>query len=62
MGRLDEANSSFSTALCLWPSLAAGWLSWGSYCDAMFTHTTGDATWLEYAVTCYLQVSTARPY
>ena len=54
LGEAEAANAAFSTSLSLWPGLAVGWLSWGAHCDAMFLQT-GNATWLEYAVTCYLQ-------
>jgi hypothetical protein len=30
----DSADRAFSIALTLWPQLAAGWLSWGEFCDA----------------------------
>ena len=52
----EQANQAFSTALSLWPNLADGWLSWGAHCDAMYQQS-GNPTWLQYAVTCYLQVS-----
>ncbi len=29
----DSADRAFSIALTLWPQLAAGWLSWGEFCD-----------------------------
>ena len=51
----EQANQAFSTALSLWPNLADGWLSWGAHCDAMYQQS-GNPTWLQYAVTCYLQV------
>lgn len=52
----EQANQAFSTALSLWPNLADGWLSWGAHCDAMYQQS-GNPTWLQYAVTCYLQVT-----
>lgn len=30
----DAADQAFSTSLALWPQLAAGWLSWGEFCDS----------------------------
>lgn len=51
----EAANAAFSTALSLWPGLADGWLSWGAHCDNMYQQS-GNPTWLQYAVTCYLQV------
>ena len=30
----EAANRAFSTSLALWPQLAAGWLSWGDFCDS----------------------------
>ena len=29
----DAANKAFATSLALWPQLAEGWLSWGTFCD-----------------------------
>lgn len=65
----EQANSAFSTSLSLWPSLAAGWLSWGTFCDHMYEKSRnsglpgqpGNHMWLEYAVTCYLQVTLHPP-
>ena len=34
LGDGDAADRSFSTALALWPQLAAAWLSWGEFCDS----------------------------
>lgn len=33
LGDPEAANRAFSTSLALWPQLAAGWLSWGDFCD-----------------------------
>ncbi len=33
LGDAEAANCAFSTSLALWPQLAAGWLSWGDFCD-----------------------------
>lgn len=50
-----DANMAFSTSLTLSPQLPDGWLSWGAFCDSQY-RATKDATWLESAVTAYLQV------
>ena len=34
LGDGDAADRAFSTALTLWPQLAAAWLSWGEFCDS----------------------------
>eukprot|EP00798_Chlamydomonas_sp_ICE-L_P011531 gene11531-34243_t len=62
------AHSAFSTSLCLWKACPEAWVSWGQHCDKQYdaavllqAHhqagpgTTSAATWLEYAVYCYIQ-------
>ena len=58
MGQPEQANSSFSTSLTLFAQLPQGWLSWACFCNTQFTETK-DPSWLESAVTAYLQVATA---
>jgi len=36
----DAADQAFSTSLVLWPQLAAGWLSWGEFCDSRVSATS----------------------
>jgi transformation/transcription domain-associated protein len=51
----DNANTAYSTALSLCQQLPEGWVSWGTHCDQMY-QAQKNPVWLEYAVTCYLQV------
>ncbi|EIE23491.1 hypothetical protein COCSUDRAFT_65942 [Coccomyxa subellipsoidea C-169] len=51
----EAANRAFSTSLSLWPQLAAGWLSWGDFCDSRAKANGSEASWLENAVVCYMQ-------
>ncbi|BDA47386.1 probable transcription-associated protein 1 [Coccomyxa sp. Obi] len=55
LGDPEAANRAFSTSLALWPQLAAGWLSWGDFCDNRAKANAGGANWLENAVVCYMQ-------
>ena len=50
----DAANTAYSTALALFQALPEGWVSWGTHCDQMY-QSSKNTTWLDYAVTCYLQ-------
>ncbi|XP_075655312.1 uncharacterized protein LOC142625565 isoform X3 [Castanea sativa] len=50
----ENANSSYSTAINLFKNLPKGWISWGNYCDMAYKETN-EETWLEYAVSCFLQ-------
>lgn len=65
---LDEpepANSAFSEALTLWSLCPDAWVNWGRYCDDRYMASKHeavqkqqkpvDATWLEFAATCYTQ-------
>lgn len=56
LGDAEPANTAYSTALALYQQLPDGWVSWGSHCDQMYQASRNTA-WLDYAVTCYLQVS-----
>jgi len=55
MKQPEQANSSFSTSLTLCAQLPQGWLSWACFCTTQFNETK-DPSWLESAVTAYLQV------
>jgi len=50
----ELAHSNFSTSLSIDPTLAEGWLSWGSYCEDVY-EAHGNSTYLEYAASCFLQ-------
>ena len=56
LGEAEPANTAYSTALSLYQQLPDGWVSWGSHCDQMY-QATHNTAWLDYAVTCYLQVN-----
>lgn len=58
LGDAEPANTAYSTALALYQQLPDGWVSWGSHCDQMYQASRNTA-WLDYAVTCYLQVNLA---
>lgn len=50
----ESANQSYSDAISRFKNLYKGWISWGNYCDQVYEETHDD-TWLEYAVSCFLQ-------
>ncbi|CAM8985650.1 unnamed protein product [Rhodiola kirilowii] len=50
----ENANVAYSSAIALFKNLSKGWISWGDYCDMVYKETH-DETWLEYAVSCFLQ-------
>ncbi|XP_050292389.1 uncharacterized protein LOC126733218 isoform X1 [Quercus robur] len=50
----ENANSAYSNAINLFKNLPKGWISWGNYCDMAYKETN-EETWLEYAVSCFLQ-------
>jgi hypothetical protein len=54
LGEHGAANNSFSTALTLHRQLPEGWLSWGTFNDAMYS-SSGDKAYLESTAACYLQ-------
>lgn len=41
----EAANRAFSTSLALWPQLAAGWLSWGDFCDSRVSSLDMSYSW-----------------
>ncbi len=55
VGDDEGAHASFSTCLCLWKQCSEAWASWGLHCDRMY-EGSGNTSWLEFAVHCYLQV------
>lgn len=50
----EAANLAYSHAISLFKNLPKGWISWGNYCDMAYKETN-EETWLEYAVSCFLQ-------
>lgn len=54
LGSLEDANQMFATALSHCGDLSSGWLSWGEYCDDIFTRSQ-DFSWASAAVNCYFQ-------
>eukprot|EP00899_Mesostigma_viride_P026573 jgi/Mesvir1/70/Mv13673-RA.2 len=54
MGDGDAANAAFSSSISLQKFNPEGWCSWAEFCDRMYAEK-GEATWLEYAVMCYLK-------
>jgi transformation/transcription domain-associated protein len=54
LGYGDESNTSFSACLSISDSYGKGWLSWGLFCDRVFT-LKKDLQWAEHSVVCYLQ-------
>ncbi|KAJ4961477.1 hypothetical protein NE237_021387 [Protea cynaroides] len=50
----ENANIAYSNAISLFKHLPKGWISWGNYCDMVYKDTQ-EETWLEYAVSCFLQ-------
>ncbi|GJQ09059.1 hypothetical protein GpartN1_g850.t1 [Galdieria partita] len=57
LGYLEDANQMFATALSHCGDLSSGWLSWGEYCDDIFTKSR-DFKWAAAAVNCYFQAIT----
>eukprot|EP00731_Ephydatia_muelleri_P009310 Em0004g1648a len=53
IGRLEDANKAFSSAVQLHDNLAKSWALWGDYLDQLFTKDR--LSW--YQVKCYLQKS-----
>lgn len=54
----EPANMALSTSLMLWRGCPEAWVSWGSYCDAMYERQPQgpkSTSWLQYAAHCYLQ-------
>ncbi|MCL7050221.1 hypothetical protein MKW94_020144 [Papaver nudicaule] len=50
----ENANLAYSNAISLFKHFPKGWISWGSYCDMVYKETHNES-WLEYAVSCFLQ-------
>ncbi|KDO32636.1 hypothetical protein SPRG_19413 [Saprolegnia parasitica CBS 223.65] len=66
LGDKSDANMAFSHSLQLCDSYGKGWLSWGQYCDALFTERK-DLDFAAQTIACYLQAvhhrsSSARLY
>lgn len=57
IGDANGANAAFSQSLMLHRHSPDTWVSWGAYCDHMYEASQPrNPMWLEYAVSCYLQV------
>jgi len=54
MGRAVAANEAFAVAVSLFDNLAAGWVSWGRFCDAQFDFANVPVL-AESAMMCYLE-------
>jgi hypothetical protein len=54
MGRAVAANEAFAVAVSLFENLAAGWVSWGRFCDAQFDFANVPVL-AESAMMCYLE-------
>lgn len=54
MGKLPEANQTFSHCLQICDSYGKGWLSWGHYCYRLFVERK-DLSFASQTIACYLQ-------
>jgi transformation/transcription domain-associated protein len=54
MGRLSDANQTFSQCLQICDSYGKGWLSWGNYCYELFL-SRREMSIASQAIACYLQ-------
>ncbi|XP_042493905.1 transformation/transcription domain-associated protein-like isoform X1 [Macadamia integrifolia] len=54
LNECENANTAYSNAISLFKHLPKGWISWGNYSDMIYKETQ-EETWLEYAVSCFLQ-------
>ncbi|OQR96405.1 phosphatidylinositol kinase (PIK-L3) [Achlya hypogyna] len=66
LGDKTDANVAFSHCLQLCDSYGKGWLSWGQYCDALYSER-GDIDFAAQTIACFLQAvhhrsSSARLY
>src|SRR5690606_16744211 len=52
LGYGDESNNAYSAALSVCDNYGRGWLTWGSFCDKVYT-IKNDSIWADYAVVCY---------
>ena len=57
LGYGDESNTAFSACMSVSDTYGKGWLSWGAFCDRVFT-LKKEGQWAEHAVVCYLQACT----
>ena len=52
LGYGDESNTAFSACLSICDNYGKGWLSWGSFCDRVFS-LKKDIQWADHALVCF---------
>ncbi|KZT26868.1 FAT-domain-containing protein [Neolentinus lepideus HHB14362 ss-1] len=57
VGRYEEANHAFGSAVQLDMNQAKAWAEWGKFNDRMFKERPNDMTYAAHAVSCYLQAA-----
>ena len=60
LGLGEEAHKAFSSSLSLCDEYGKGWMSWGNFCDQLFS-LQKDRQWAEYTLSCYLQAVKYHP-
>jgi phosphatidylinositol kinase/protein kinase (PI-3 family) len=54
LGYGDESNTAFSASLSINDQFGRGWLSWGLFCDRVFS-LKRDIAWADHALVCFIQ-------
>ncbi|TFK56003.1 FAT-domain-containing protein [Heliocybe sulcata] len=57
VGRYEEANHAFGSAVQLDMNQAKAWAEWGKFNDRMFKDRPSEMTYAAHAVSCYLQAA-----